>query len=102
MMRPAVGHVLQRSVGSDDDAAKVDVDHAVHLGERRIFKRFGDGRPCVVDEHIDAAEGFGRLFDSRLDCLGIGGIGLDGECFAATPLDRLHNGGCGPARPSRR
>ena len=47
-------------------AADVDVDHAIHLFQRRLLERFWNGRAGVVHQHIKPAEGRNRLFDRAL------------------------------------
>jgi len=44
MMRPLIIHVLQRCVRRDEYAPDVDVDHAIHLFQRRLLERFRNGR----------------------------------------------------------
>jgi len=57
-------HVLQSRLGRDVHATDVDVDHAIHLFQRGLRERFGNGRAGIVHQHVESAEGGDCLFDA--------------------------------------
>ena len=79
--------MLQRRLRRDEYAADVDVDHAIHLFQRRLLERFRNGRAGVVHQHIESAEGRDGLFDRGLDGLGIGGVRLDRDRLSAVAFN---------------
>ncbi len=91
-------------------AADVDVDHAIHLCERRFLERFRNGGASIVHKHIKPAESRDRLFDRALDSLDVGGVRLDRLGLSAIAFNGFdHGGSCddvlrvgdGHARPIR-
>src|ERR1700686_73040 len=53
-------HVLQRGLSRDVHATDVDVEHAIHLFQRRLLERFRNGCAGVVYQDIQSAEGCKR------------------------------------------
>src|ERR1700721_786300 len=88
-------HVLQRRLGSREDAANVDVDYAVPLFQRRLLERFRNGCAGIVDKHIESAKCGDGLFNSVLDCFRVCSVRLDRDSLSATLFDRFdYGGGC--------
>ena len=88
-------HVFESRLGRDHQATEVEVDHLIHLFERGLLERLGDGGACVVHEDIEPAEGGDGLFDGGVDGFGVGCVCLDGECFSAIAFDCFdHCGSC--------
>jgi len=48
-------HVLQRRLRGGEYTADVDVDHAIHLLQRRLLERFRNRRAGIVHKHIKSA-----------------------------------------------
>ena len=44
--------MLQRRLGGSEYAADIDVDHAIHLIQRRLFERFRNCRAGIIHKHI--------------------------------------------------
>ncbi len=84
--------MLQRRLRRDVDAADVDVDHAIHLFERRLGERFRKCGAGIVHQHIEPAEGREGFVDRGLDGFRVGGVCLDRDCLASLALDRLNDG----------
>src|SRR6266446_9055071 len=88
-------HVLQCRLSCHVDATDVDVEHAIHLFERRLLERFWNGRARVVHQHIQSTEGCKRLFNRGFNRVGIGGIRLNRDRFSASAFNLLDDGrGC--------
>ena len=83
--------MLQRRLCRDEYAADVDVEHAIHLFQRGLLKRFRNGRAGVVYEDVKFAEGRNGLFDGGLDGLGIGGVGLNRDRLSAVAFNLLND-----------
>ena len=83
MMRPPSLRCFSAAWVAMKHAAQVEVDHLVHLFQRRLLERLGDGRAGVVHQHVEPAEGGDGLFDRGGDGLGVGGVRLDRDRFAA-------------------
>lgn len=60
-------HAARGRLGDHEDAAEVDREHAVPIGERRVQEGRLAGDACVVDEHLDDAERGLRLGERSLD-----------------------------------
>ena len=93
--------MLQRRLRRDEYAADVDVDHAIHLLQRRLLERFRNGRAGIVHKHIKSAEGRDGLFDRAFDCFDVGGVRLNRDRLSAIAFNRLDDGGGRARRPSR-
>jgi hypothetical protein len=50
-------HVLQPRLRGGEYTADVDVEHTIHLLQRRLLERFRSCRAGIVHEHIKPAEG---------------------------------------------
>ncbi len=83
--------MLQRRLRRNEYAADVDVDHAIHLLQGRLLKRFRNGRAGIVHQDIQLAEGRGGLFDRGLDGVRVGGIRLNCNCLSAATFNLLHD-----------
>ena len=73
-----------RALNRDEDRTDVDRDQPVEFrrAERsRCHRMDGDSR--VVDEDVQPAELGHGLVDRLRDLLGVGAVGLDGDCRAA-------------------
>ena len=89
MMRPPARQMFQSRLGGDEHAAQIDVDDAVHLFQRSLLERLGNGGAGIVNQNVQPAEGGDGFFHRRRRGLGIGGIGLNGDGFAACNFDDL-------------
>ncbi len=69
MIRPPSGRCLSAAWVADEHAAQVDVDHAVHLLDRGLLERLGDGGAGIVDEDVEPAKRGDGLLDRGLDRL---------------------------------
>src|SRR5216683_1674351 len=82
-------HVLQRRLRRDEYAADVDIEHAIHLFQRRLLERFRNGRASVVHKHVKPAEGRDGFFDGSIDGGGIGGVRLNRDRLSAGAFNLL-------------
>jgi hypothetical protein len=83
--------MLQRRLRRDEHAADVDVEHAIHLFQRCLLKRFRNGRAGIVHQDIESAERGHGFLDSALNSFGIGGIGLNGDRLSAVAFNLLND-----------
>ena len=67
----------------------VDVDHAIHLLQRRLLKRFRNGRARIVHQHIKPTEGCHRFIDRSFNGFGISGVRLNGDCLSTGMFNLL-------------
>jgi hypothetical protein len=93
MMRPplfiCLSAVLERRLCCDEGAADVNCKDAVEVGQSRLLDLLRNDCASVVHKHVDPAECGYRLLDRAPDCLGIGGVGLNGDGFSAGALNRF-------------
>ena len=83
--------MLQRRLRRDEHAADVDVDHAIHLFQRRLLELLRNGGAGVVHEHIESAERRNGLFDRGFDGFGIGGVSLNRDRLSADAFNLLND-----------
>jgi hypothetical protein len=81
--------VLQRGLRGRQCAAKVDIDHTIHLLQRRLLERFRNDRARIVHEHIKPAEGCHGFFDRSFDGFGISGVRLNRDRLSSGAFNRL-------------
>jgi hypothetical protein len=91
MMTRPILHVLQRSLRRDEYPADVNVQHAIHLFQRRLLERFRNGRAGIVHKHIEPAERRDGLFDSGFDGGGIGGVRLNCDRLSSRAFNILND-----------
>ena len=89
MMRPPLFMCFSAACVAASDAADVDVDHAIHLLQRRLLERFRNGRAGIVHKHIKSAEGRDGLFDRTLDGFDVGSVRLDRDSLSAIDVQSL-------------
>src|ERR1700730_4703898 len=82
-------HVLQCSLRGDEGAADVDVDDAIHLLQRGLLERLGDGRAGTVHQDVKPAEGRDSLFDCGVDGFGVRGVSLNCDRLLAGAFNLL-------------
>src|SRR5207244_10604997 len=69
-----------------------NVEQAIHLFERRLFKGFGNGRAGVVHQDVESAERFYCFLDRGFARLGIRGVRLNGDRLSAVAFNLLNYG----------
>src|ERR1700733_5043377 len=83
----ALGDVLRCLREDEEGSAQVRGNDLVEC----LDVAFGDGREghdtCVIDDHVDLAEGLEGLLEELLDVFRVGNVGLDGEGAASSAGD---------------
>ena len=87
--------MLQRRLGGGEYTPDVDVDHAIHLFQRRLLERFRYGRAGIVHKHIKPAEGCHGFVDRSFDSFSVGGVRLDRNSLSAVAFNLLDHAGSG-------
>jgi len=85
-------------LGEKERGAQVGAEQLVPLCRRRLGKWRRVERRGVVDQQVEAAESAGRVFDQRLQCIGIEQVGVEQGHRAAAlgiQLGRQDLGCCG-------
>ncbi|MOA07808.1 hypothetical protein D3C78_1275310 [compost metagenome] len=77
----------------------MDIDHRLNVGHLHLGERLVAQDAGVVDQDVDATEGFYRLFDHGLDLLVVGHVGTVGDGRATGLADFFDHsqGGVGRA-----
>ncbi len=78
-----------------EDAAQVDVDDGVELGDRHLLQARVPGDAGVVDQGVDAAEAGQRAGDHRIDLRAVGHVDDDADAGGTAHRDGadLRHGG---------
>ena len=93
MMRPPSFICLQCCLRGYEHAANIEVDDLVKLVQRGLLEQLGNCGAGIVHEHIEPAERAYRLLHRGLHSLGVRGVCLDRNRFAARAFDGFDNGG---------
>ena len=78
-------------LGRDEHAAQIDDGHTIHLFQRGVFERLGNGGAGIVHQHIKGAERCDGLFDRGGDGFRIGCIRLDRGRLTTGAFDVAHH-----------
>ncbi|MNV44877.1 hypothetical protein D3C71_1366540 [compost metagenome] len=70
----------------------MDIDHRMDVGHFHLGERLVAQDPGVVDQDVDATEGFDRLLDHGLDLFVVGHVGAVGNGDATGLADFLDHG----------
>ncbi|MCY1429810.1 hypothetical protein D9M71_457410 [compost metagenome] len=84
-------------LGGDEHAAYVDGQGLVEVFEFKVGQWCDGQHACIVDQDIQATEGFHRGGHGAADRVGVGAVGLDGQGLAAFGGDavlQLFSFGC--------
>ena len=91
MMRPPLFMCFNADWVAIITPTYVQVQHVIHLLQRRVLEWLRDRRAGIVHQHIQLPKGCDRPLYRGFDCGRIRGIRLDCNRFAATPCNRLHH-----------
>lgn len=71
--------MLDRRLGGDEDAAHVDRQGPLEVGQRQLFHRTEGEDGGVVDQDVDASEASRRFVDGGDERGRVGAIGMQGQ-----------------------